>query len=69
MSDVEFSEEAAYNASLQRTLKKTPKKGLLNFVIKVGLAKDETGAIIILISIGILAFVLSVVIFAMGLRG
>ena len=68
MTDVEFSEETAYNASLERTQKKAPKKGLLNFVIKSGLAKDETGAIIILVVIGILAFVLSVVIFAMGLR-
>ena len=68
MSDVEFSEETAYTASLQRTQKKAPKRGLLNLLIKIGLAKDETGAIIVLVVIGILAFVLSVVIFAMGLR-
>lgn len=67
MSDVEFSEEKAYDASLQRAAENAPKKGLGNLPIKFGLAKDETGATIVLAGIGILALVLGVIIFSMAL--
>ena len=65
MSNVEFSEEKAYNASLERMTQKAQKevKGLNRLPITLGLAKDETGATIVLSVVGVLAFVLGVIIF------
>ncbi len=63
MSDVEFSEEKAYNASLERAIQSAPKKGLGSLPIKLGLAKDETGANIVLGGVGILAIVIGIIVF------
>ena len=62
MSNVEFSEEKAEAAKLQQALQKAPQKGLAYLPIKWGLAKDETGANIVLGGVGILALVLGIVI-------
>ena len=66
MSDVEFSEEKAYDASIQKALSKAPKKGISMLPIKLGLAKDETGATIVLVGIGALALILAVIIFVLA---
>ena len=65
MANVEFSEEKAYNASLEKVTQKAEKeaKGLSRIPIALGLAKDETGATIILAGVGVVAFILGVVIF------
>ena len=68
MAEVEFSEEKAYNASMKRALESAPKRGIANLPIKLGLAKDETGATIVMVGVGILALVLAVIIFSIGLR-
>lgn len=67
MSEVEFSEEKAYNASIQRAVEAAPKKGLSNLPIKLGLAKDETGATIVLALAGVIAAILAVIIFLVAL--
>lgn len=70
MSDVEFSEEVAYK---NEVLKRAQAKGeissslLLNFPIRLGLAKDQTGANIILGIIGILATLAAVLVFLIAL--
>ena len=51
MADVEFSEETAYKASLKKAVEAVPKKGLMTLPIKLGLAKDETGATIRLFAV------------------
>ncbi len=65
MTDVEFSEEKAYKASYDEAAEKASasQRGLLKLPIRLGLAKDETGATIVLAAVGILAVVLAVVIF------
>ncbi|MDO8594808.1 MAG: hypothetical protein Q7R93_04860 [bacterium] len=65
MSDVEFSEEKAYNAALEDANKKAAAKdrSISSLPIRLGLAKDETGSIIVLVGVGLLAFVLAAVIF------
>ena len=68
MSEVEFSEEKAYDASIQKVLADAPKKSISNLPIKLGLAKDETGATMVLAGVGILAFVLAVIIFLLTLN-
>lgn len=62
MSNVEFSDEKAYTASLERR-GTPPKKGLGSLPIRLGLAKDETGAIIVLIVVAILVFAVAGFIF------
>lgn len=65
MSNVEFSEEKAYNASLEKVTQKAARevKGLNRIPIALGLAKDETGATVVLSGMGVLAFILGVIIF------
>lgn len=65
MANVEFSEEEAYQASLRDAAKERGlgTRGLTYFVIRIGLAKDKTGAGIILIGVAVLAALLAVVIF------
>lgn len=65
MSNVEFSEEKAYNASLEKVTQKAARevKGLSKIPIALGLAKDETGATIVLAGVGALALILGVIIF------
>jgi len=67
MADVEFSEETAYKASLKKAVEAVPKKGLMTLPIKLGLAKDETGATIVLVAVGVVAVVLGVLIFLVAL--
>ena len=66
MSDVEFSEEKADDASLKRALETAPKKGIGNLPVRLGLAKDETGATIVLIGVGVLAVILALIIFLLA---
>lgn len=71
MSDVEFSEEKEYDASLRQLsqIAAEDKKGFISSLpIIFGLAKDETGANIVLISVGITAFLLAVGIFLYALN-
>lgn len=69
MPNVEFSEEEAYTASLRDAAKERGgrTRGLAHFIIRIGLAKDETGANIILVGVAVLAVLLAVVIFAFAL--
>ncbi len=67
MSNVEFSEEEGLKTSLSR--KDTSGgggSGLHKLAIRLGLAKDETGANMILIGVAILAVVLAVTFFAIA---
>ncbi|OHA20766.1 MAG: hypothetical protein A2849_02460 [Candidatus Taylorbacteria bacterium RIFCSPHIGHO2_01_FULL_51_15] len=57
MSNVEFSEEEAYNAALHRKAAAKPVRRLSTLPIRLGLAKDETGATIILIGVAIVVLV------------
>ncbi|MDO8619993.1 MAG: hypothetical protein Q7R64_01430 [bacterium] len=68
MPDVEFSEEQAYSASLSKVGASASVGGLRALPIKLGLAKDETGADIILIAVAIIALILMVVLFLFGNR-
>lgn len=66
MPNVEFSEEKAYNAELERSARArgtTPRGGLRYLPIRLGLAKDETGAMLVLVIVGAVALVLAVVVF------
>lgn len=60
MTDVEFSEEKEYADSVARE-KTGALRGFARFVIRLGLAKDETGANIVLIGIALIVTVLAVV--------
>ena len=62
MSNVEFSEEQAYTTALNQ-MGKAPASGLRALPIKLGLAKDEAGADIVLASIAVLAAVLAIAVF------
>lgn len=67
MDKVEFSEERAYTASIQKALETAPKKGLTQIPIKLGLAKDEMGSNIILCGVAVFALLLGTVIFLIAL--
>ncbi len=69
MENVEFSEEKAYNATLDKAVERATsnEKSLSTLPIRLGLAKDETGATIILVGIGVLAFILAAIIFVVAL--
>ena len=58
MGKVEFLEENEFKSDLENRSRKY--KGLIGLVIKLGLAKDESGANKVLIIVAILAFVLTV---------
>ncbi len=64
MSDVEFPEEQEFikSASWRRDTGTKRPNGLLGLVIRTGLAKDETGAMIILVACGVIALILAVLI-------
>ena len=62
MPNVEFSEERAYSTALD-TMGRPPAKGLRALPIRLGLAKDETGADMILSGVAILATILAVAVF------
>ena len=68
MSNVEFSEEEAYKASLSKMEANHPVGGLQTLPIRLGLAKDETGANIILIGISILVAILALSVFYINSR-
>lgn len=60
MADVEFSEEKEYTESFERK-GTTGLRGFARFVIRLGLAKDETGANMVLIGTALIVAVLAVV--------
>jgi len=67
MSDVEFSEEEAYLASLQRpSVRKPVSKGLLAVPIRMGLVKSESGATAVLGGVALVVFALAVAIFLLA---
>lgn len=67
MSNVEFSEEKAYEASLERhRTDGVRERGLIGLVIRLGIAKDRTGANIMLIALAVLAVLLAVALFWLG---
>ncbi len=67
MSDVQFSEEEGLKAPLYRHgASGGGGGGLQRLPIRLGLAKDETGATIILIVIGLFAVVLAVILFSVS---
>lgn len=61
MNDVEFPEEQSFmNSSRQAKGGQSGRpSGLFGLVIRTGLAKDETGALVILAAAGALALVLA----------
>ncbi len=66
MSDVEFSEEEAYKAEsekMARTMEKKSVSKLASLPVRLGLAKDATGANIVLVTVAILAALAGVVVF------
>lgn len=64
MPDVEFSEEESFNASINKTASRSRGKwNPATMAVRLGLAKDETGVNIILISIALIALVLAVIFF------
>lgn len=64
MPDVEFSEEESFNASVHKLASRGRGKWTpAMLAVRLGLAKDETGANIILISIAFIALVLTVIFF------
>jgi len=70
MDDVEFSEEKEYDASLRKLTEQASadKKSFLStFPIILGLAKDETGANMVLVGIAITAIILAAGIFLYAL--
>lgn len=68
MSDVQFSEEEEYLASLRRpTAHKAGSRGLLSVPVRLGLVKDEAGATALLAGVAVAAFVLAVVVFFVSL--
>lgn len=69
MSNVEFSEEEAYKKEILKRADVTGKMSsskLLNFPIKMGLAKDQTGANIILAIVGVFAALAAILVFLFG---
>ena len=68
MSNVEFSEEEAYKASLSKMEANHPVRGLQTLPIRLGLAKDETGANIILIGISLIVALLALSVFYINNR-
>jgi hypothetical protein len=68
MSDVEFSEEEAFLASLRRPSARKPvSKGLLVAPIRMGLVKSEAAAAAVLGGIALGTFALAVIIFLLAL--
>ena len=69
MNDVEFPEEQAFLTSSQQAKSEQLSRpsGLFGLIIRTGLAKDETGALIILSAAGILAFALAGIILFIAL--
>ncbi len=66
MDEVEFSEEKEYDASLRKLteIAAAEKKGFITTLpIILGLAKDDTGANMVLIGVGVTALLLTVAIF------
>ena len=66
MSDVEFSGEEAYKAEIMKRVgpmvTKTGSK-IIDLPIKLGLAKDLTGANIVLAVVGVLALLAALLVF------
>ena len=54
---VEFSDEENFNKSFKTSLNET--SAINNLIIKLGLAKDESGAKIVMIVVSILCFALT----------
>jgi len=71
MSDVEFSEEKEYDASL-RQLSQMAAENKKSFISSLptmfGLAKDEAGANVVLVCVGVTALVLAIGIFLYALN-
>ncbi len=69
MNDVEFPEEQSFMDSSRQAKGGQPPRqsGLFGLVIRTGLAKDETGALVILSAAGILAFALAGIILFLAL--
>ncbi len=67
MPNVEFSEEREYSNALDAQ-GRPPVKGLRALPIRLGLAKDETGADIVLSGVAILAVILGVIVFFYSTR-
>lgn len=65
MADVEFSEEEAYKAEMLKRVGPTAKtvSKLTDLLIKLGLAKDSTGANIVLAAVGALALLATGLVF------
>ena len=64
MSDVEFNEEQEFNQSMEKLASRGRGKwSPLGMAIRWGLAKDETGANIVLSVIALVVVVLAVIIF------
>ncbi len=68
MSDVEFSEEEAYKREITKRMGPAAESGskLRELPIKLGLAKDATGANIVLAAVGILALLAAILVFTLG---
>lgn len=66
MSDVEFSDEETFKTEVQKHIATSgvgsPSK-LSSLPVRLGLARDQTGANIILVVIGILAVLVAVLVF------
>ncbi|GEM_PF-735782 len=67
MPNVEFSEEQAYSTAFANR-ERTPVQGLRALPIRLGLAKDEKGADMVLVGIAILAIVLGLAVFLYSAR-
>ena len=66
INDVEFSEEEAYKAEMQKRaapLEAKERSKLADIPIRLGLAKDETGANIVLVAVGIFAVLSALLVF------
>lgn len=71
MDEVEFSEEKEYDASLRQLTEQAAegKKGFISTLpVILGLAKDETGANIVLVGVAITVIILAAGIFLYALN-
>lgn len=64
MQDVEFSEEKSFDASVNKlVLREKEKWTPARLAVRLGLAKDETGVNIILITVSLVVVLLTVILF------
>lgn len=64
MQDVEFSEEKSFDASVNKLASREKEKWTpARLAVRLGLAKDETGVNIILITVALVVVLLTVILF------